>query len=132
NEDDPKKKGVSSFLRSRVNDLDRLTNEVSVVFFGVNVSCAKCHDHPKVEDWKQDHYYGMKSFLDRTVEVGSFVGEREAGGVKVKTVDGEEKWAKFMFLTGRVVEVAGAEEPSKEARQEEKRRLDEAKKKKVA
>ncbi len=131
-ESDPGRKGASGFLKARVKDVDRLTSDVSSVFFGVDVSCAKCHDHPKVDDWKQDHYYGMKSFLDRTVEVGKFVGEREYGSVKFETTDGEEKRAKFMFLTGRVVEMAGAEEPSKEAKQEEKRRLDEAKKKKEA
>ncbi len=128
----PGRKGSSAFLKARAKDLDRLTADVSSVFFGVNVSCAKCHDHPLVDDWKQDHYYGMKSFLDRTVEVGTFVGERESGTVKFKTTEGEEKLAKFMFLTGRVVEMAGAGEPSKEAKQEEKKRLDEAKKKKVA
>ncbi len=129
-ESGPGRKGASGFLKARAKDLDRLTSDVSSVFFGVDVSCAKCHDHPKVVDWKQDHYYGMKSFLDRTIEVGKFVGEREYGTVKFETTAGEERRAKFMFLTGRVVEVAGAEEPSKEAKQEEKRRLDEAKKKK--
>lgn len=126
----PGREGASTFLKARAKDLDRMTSEVSSIFFGVNVSCAKCHDHPKVEDWKQDHYYGMKSFLDRTIEVGNFVGERAYGTVKFKTTEGEEKRAQFMFLTGRVVEVAGAEEPSEEAKQEEKRRLDEAKKQK--
>src|SRR5262249_51821163 len=54
---DPKKKGAGEFLRTRVKDLDRLTADVSSVFFGVNISCAQCHDHPKVDDWKQDHFY---------------------------------------------------------------------------
>jgi hypothetical protein len=126
----PARKGSAGFLKSRAKDLDRLTSDVSSVFFGVDVSCAKCHDHPKVKDWKQDHYYGMKSFLGRTFESNGFVGENDYGLVKFKPIHGDERRAKFMFLTGRVVEVAGGDEPSKEARQEEKRRLDEAKKKK--
>jgi hypothetical protein len=126
-ERDPRRKGSSAFLKARVNDLDRLTSDVSSVFFGVNVSCAKCHDHPKVSDWTQDLYYGMKSFLGRTVDVGNFVGESGFGSVKFKTTDGEEKPAKFMFLTGRVVEVGGVEE--KDARQQEKRPFEAAKKK---
>ena len=56
-------KGAEKFYRNRIGDLDRLTNDVSVNFFGVNVSCAQCHDHPEVPSWKQDHYYGMKSFF---------------------------------------------------------------------
>ena len=62
-------KGTSSFLKVRVSDIDKLTSEVSSLFFGVNVSCAQCHDHPLVHDWKQDHFYGMKSFFSRTYEV---------------------------------------------------------------
>jgi hypothetical protein len=53
---------ASSCVRAS-SDLDRVTNDVSVVFFGVNVSCAQCHDHPLVSDWKQDHFYGMKTFF---------------------------------------------------------------------
>jgi Protein of unknown function (DUF1549)/Protein of unknown function (DUF1553) len=129
---DPRHKGSTGFLKARAKDTDRLTSDVSSIFFGVNVSCAKCHDHPRVKAWTQDLYYGVKSFLDRTTEVENFVGEREYGTVKFKTTDGVEKRAKFMFLTGRVVDVAGSEEPSKEVKKEEKRLLDLAKKKKSA
>ena len=129
-ESEPARKGSAEFLKARAKDLDRLTSDVSSVFFGVNVSCAKCHDHPLVEDWKQDHFYGMKSFLGRTFEAATSWASATTASVKFKTTEGEEKQAKFMFLTGRVVEVPGAEEPSKEAKKEEKRRLDEAKKKK--
>ncbi len=130
-ESKPETKGSSGFLKSRIKDLDRMTSDVSSVFFGVNVSCAKCHDHPLVHDWKQDHYYGMKSFLSRTIEFGAFVGETDYGTVKFKTVSGAERQAKFMFLTGKVVEVSGGAEPTREQRQELKRRSDEAKKKKT-
>ena len=128
----PGVKGSSEFLKARAKDTDRLTTDVSMIFFGVNVSCAKCHDHPLVKDWKQDHYYGMKSFLDRTFSVGNFVGEHGYGSVKYKTTEGEEKKARFLFLTGDEVEVGGPEELSAEAKKEDKRKLDEAKKKNEA
>ena len=54
-----------SFLRGRLTDADKLTSDVSVAFFGVNVSCTQCHNHPNVKDWTQDHLYGMKAFLIR-------------------------------------------------------------------
>ena len=132
NEAGPTGKGSSEFLKARAKDTDRLTTDVSMVFFGVNVSCAKCHDHPLVKDWKQDHYYGMKAFLDRTFAVGNFVGEHGYGSVKYKTTEGEEKKARFLFLTGQEVEVGGPEELSGEAKKEDKRKLDEAKRKKEA
>ncbi len=96
------------------------------------MSCAKCHDHPLVDDWKQDHYYGMKSFLDRTFVVGNFVGEHGYGSVKFKTTEGEEKKARFLFLTGKEVEVGGPEELTGDAKKAEKEKLDEAKKKNEA
>ena len=61
---DKVQKVAAEYLRQRVKDLDRLTAEVSSTFFGVNISCAQCHDHPLVRDWKQDHFYGMKAFLE--------------------------------------------------------------------
>ena len=79
-------KGAEKFYRNRIGDLDRLTNDVSVNFFGVNVSCAQCHDHPEVPSWKQDHYYGMKSFFNRTFENGNHIGERDYGQVSFKTL----------------------------------------------
>src|SRR5262249_46597599 len=47
---DPKTRGADEFLRSRIKDLNRVTVDVSTVFFGVNISCAQCHDHPHVQD----------------------------------------------------------------------------------
>src|SRR5262249_27339192 len=55
--DAPKTQGAGEFLKGRVKDLNRLTVDVSSLFFGVNISCAQCHDHPHVSDWTQDHYY---------------------------------------------------------------------------
>ncbi len=76
--------GAAEFIKDRVRDIDRLTNDVSVRFFGVNISCAQCHDHPNVTDWTQARYYGMKSFFGRTFENGGFVAEKEYGQVSYK------------------------------------------------
>jgi hypothetical protein len=103
-DNDPRLKPAGEFLRQRVRDLDKLTAEVSSLFFGVNVSCARCHDHPLVADWKQDHFFGMKSFFSRTYESGGRVAERDVGLVKFKTTKGVERTARLMFLTGKVVE----------------------------
>ena len=96
----PEAEGGRRVPRGRVNDLDRLTNDVSVPFFGVNISCAQCHDHPLVADWKQDHFYGMKSFFARTYEAGGVPRRAAAGLVKFKPTKGPERPAKLMFLTG--------------------------------
>jgi hypothetical protein len=108
---DPKTRGASEFLRTRVKDLNRLTTDVSTLFFGVNISCAQCHDHPHVDDWKQDHFYGMKAFFARTFEAGGKLAERAQGVVKFIPNKGTEKVARVMFLTGKVVEEPAAPPP---------------------
>lgn len=101
NEEDPSIKPALAFLKARARDLDQLTNDTSTLFFGVNVSCAKCHDHPLVEDWKQDHYFGMASFFQRTyLTRKNLLAEKFSGEVKFKTTKGEDKTAKLMFLSG--------------------------------
>jgi hypothetical protein len=128
---DKAKKAAAEYLRGRVKDVDRLTAEVSSTFFGVNISCAQCHDHPLVLDWKQDHFYGMKAFLDRTFVTGNgnngFVAERGSGTVKFKTTEGVERLARMMFLTGRKVDDPKAKDLSADAQKQEKERLQKAK-----
>ena len=122
NEEDEYQKAALQFVRTRIRDLGDLTNATSVSFFGVNVSCAKCHDHPLVEDWKQDHFYGLQSFLSRTYVTKKIVVlEKPFGEVKYTTREGVEKQAKFMFLTGTNVEVA-----SLELSGDDKKKFDEA------
>ena len=126
--DDAASKGAAGFFKQRIGDLDRLTNEVAVRFFGINVSCAQCHDHPEVASWKQDHYYGMKSFFNRTFDNGGFVAERAYGQISFKTTKGEEKKAQLMFLSGEVIKEPDTPEPDKKAKDEEKKRLEQFKK----
>ena len=130
-ENDPKQKGSVEFLKQRVNDLDRLTSEISVNFFGVNVSCAQCHDHPLVSDWKQDHFFGMKAFLSRTFDNGGFIAEREFGLVKFKPNKGPEKQATAMFLTGKEIDLPNYREPSAEEQKKEKEKFETSKKNKT-
>jgi hypothetical protein len=131
-ETDPKHKGASEFIKQRLGDPDKLTTEVSALFFGVNISCARCHDHPKVPDWKQDHFYGMKSFFNRTFDNGGFVAERDYGLVKFTTTSGKERQAKLMFLTGTVVDAPGMRDPSNDEQKKEKQRLESYKRRKLA
>jgi hypothetical protein len=128
--DAEQKRGPLQFVKSRANDIDRLTTDVSSLFFGVNVSCAKCHDHPLVLDWKQDHYYGMKSFFERTYLAGEFVGEKDYGLGKYKTTAGEEKTAKVMFLTGMTVDEPPDRTLTDDEKKAEKQQLEELKKNK--
>ncbi len=126
-ENDPKQKGAGEFLKGRVKDTDRLTIDVSTLFFGVNISCAQCHNHPHVHAWKQDLFYGMKSFFVRTVDSGGFVGEREFGQLRYKPNKADEKLAMPLFLTGESIELPNYREPTGAEQKAEKERLDKGK-----
>ena len=130
---DPKEAGASEFLSSRIKDLNKVTIDVSTRFFGVNVSCAQCHNHPLVENWTQDHFYGMKSFFARTVEAtGGILVEKDFGFVKYVPNKKTEKVSPVMFLTGKSLDVPGLSEPSAAEKKRDQQRIDEAKKTKKA
>ena len=113
-------KGAAGFLAKRAKSLDDMTNDVSRTFFGVSVNCAQCHDHPLVDDWKQDHYFGFQSFFARTyLTKRKTLAERSTGEVKFKTTGGEEKRAAFLFLTGAAVEEPAVERTKEELKAEE-------------
>jgi hypothetical protein len=131
-ESDPKTQGSSEFLKSRIKDLNRLTIDVSTVFFGVNVSCAQCHDHPHVRDWTQDQFYGMKSFFARTYDANGVLAEYDAGQVKYTPNKGTEKIAPVMFLTGKRLDLPNQRELNGEDRKKAQKRVSEAKKAKKA
>jgi Protein of unknown function (DUF1549)/Protein of unknown function (DUF1553) len=130
---DPKQAGASEFLSTRIKDLNRVTIDVSTRFFGVNVSCAQCHNHPLVENWTQDHFYGLKSFFARTVEAtGGILVERDFGSVKYVPNKKSEKVSPVMFLTGKALDVPGMAEPTADQKKRDQQRIDEAKKNKKA
>lgn len=124
-EGDAEQKGALTFLKSRATNVDDLTNDTSKLFFGVSINCAKCHDHPLVADWTQDHYYGLTSFFSRTYMTRkNFLAEREDGGeVKFRTTAGVEKKGQLMFLTGAVIT-----EPADERTDDEKKAAQERQK----
>lgn len=127
-EKDPKMLGSSTFVKSRVKDLNKLTIDASSTFFGVNVSCAQCHDHPHVQQWTQDQFYGMKSFFARSVDAGGFLGEKDFGVVKYIPNKGTEKVSPILFLNGKKIDAPGMREPNAEERKKEQQRLGDAKK----
>jgi hypothetical protein len=101
----PQDKRPAVFLHARAKELDTLTNDVSSLLFGVNIACAKCHDHPLVADWQQAHYFGIASFFERTIPLQSgYVTEKYDGRIKFTTTAGVEHEAKFMFLSGESVQ----------------------------
>jgi hypothetical protein len=63
---DPKTRPAARFFLDRDGESHVLTRDISRLFLGMNLQCAQCHDHPLVEAYKQDHYYGIYAFLSRS------------------------------------------------------------------
>lgn len=126
-------KGCEQFLKARLKDSDRMATDVSMRFFGVNISCAQCHNHPFVPGWSQDRYYGMKGFFSRTFEVGEFVAERDYGYVSYKPLKAEAtKRVPLIFINGEVIAEPEVVEPDDAAKKAEQKVIDDAKKEKKA
>jgi len=124
-EADENRKPALTFIKSRARELDDMLNDTAITFFGVNVTCAKCHDHPLTPDWKQHHYFGMASFFSRTyLTKKNLLAERPFGEVKFKSKRKDdtkgEQTAKFQFLTGSVID-----EPVVERSEEDKKKIEE-------
>jgi hypothetical protein len=63
---DPKKRPAAKFYLDRDADPNVLTRDISRLFLGTNLQCCQCHDHPRIDDYKQAHYYGLFAFLNRS------------------------------------------------------------------
>ena len=63
---DAKKRAPAKFYLDRDGEPHVLTKDISRLFLGMNLQCAQCHDHPLVDAYKQDHYYGVLAFLTRS------------------------------------------------------------------
>jgi hypothetical protein len=63
---DPKTRPPARFYLDRDGEPHQLTRDIGRLFLGMNLQCAQCHDHPLVDAYKQDHYYGIYAFLSRS------------------------------------------------------------------
>ena len=53
-------------VANRMNGFPRpadLASTTGKLFMGVQLRCAQCHDHPYVDDWKQDDFWGVAAFF---------------------------------------------------------------------
>src|SRR5262245_30046850 len=67
NDEDSKQRPAARFYLDREGEPHLLTKDIGRLFLGMNLQCSQCHDRPIVEDYKQDIYYGLFAFLNRTL-----------------------------------------------------------------
>ncbi len=57
---------AARFYLDRDGEPNLLTRDVGRIFFGRDLQCAQCHDHPNITDYLQREYYGIYAFFNRT------------------------------------------------------------------
>ena len=60
---DPKLRAAARFFLDRGSEPNLITRDVGRIFFGRDMQCAQCHNHPLVKDYQQSDYYGLLAFI---------------------------------------------------------------------
>jgi uncharacterized coiled-coil DUF342 family protein len=86
-------RAAAAFVLNRNAEPNLLTRDVGRIFFGRDVQCAQCHDHPNVADYKQSEYFGILAFVNRThlfqdAKDGNkpYLGEKAEGALEFSSV----------------------------------------------
>jgi hypothetical protein len=81
---DTKSAGAVWYLYERNNDHQQIAESIAPAFFGVRIECAQCHDHMTADEIKQEHYWGLVAFFNRSQNAdtpsGPAVAESAIGG----------------------------------------------------
>lgn len=90
---DPATRPAAKFFLDREGETNLVTRDISRLFFGLDLQCAQCHDHPLVGDYTQQDYYGLYAFLSR-----SFVFKDKSDQVSIAERAEEEVTYQSVFI----------------------------------
>lgn len=95
---DPANRGPARFYLDRDGEVNQITKDIGKLFLGVNLECAQCHNHPQIEDYHQQHFYGISAFFTR-----SFVmTDKEKRVVFAEKADGEVTFESVFEIRDKV------------------------------
>jgi hypothetical protein len=100
-----------AFSRNEV--LTEMTDAIGMVFLGLTVGCARCHDH-RFDDFPQEDYYRLQAFLAATHEHDIVLADkatRDAWQAKTNNVN-----AAIKALTKQIADLPGNGELSTTSR----------------
>ncbi len=103
---DDKQRTRSRFLLDRAAEPHAITRDVGRIFFGRDLQCAQCHDHPLIDNYLQEDYYGLFAFFQRVSLLTpkkskkSFLSEKADGEAVFTSVFTEEKGQTLPRLPG--------------------------------
>ena len=104
---DEKVRAATAFYLFRDGEPNLLTRDTGRAFFGMDMQCCQCHDHPLIDDYYQADYYGIYAFLSRGFlftdkDKKVFFAEKANGDVTFTSVFTEEKGRTRPRLPGDV------------------------------
>lgn len=114
--EDAKTRPAARFYLDRDGEPHLLTRDVGRLFLGMNITCNQCHDSPLVEDYKQDIYYGIYAFLNRSA---LFTNTKTKVAVMAEKADGEASY-QSVFDPAKVTKTTGPRLPGRELVKEPK------------
>ena len=82
--DDNMGKNEKALEQYRADQLDDVVSTTSLVFLGVTVGCARCHNH-KTDPFFATDYYSLVAVFNGTEKYGLVPGTEDSNGKKVKT-----------------------------------------------
>lgn len=74
---DPASRAASRFFLDRTAEPHLMTRDIGRIFFGRDLQCAQCHDHPLVEDYLQADYHGLLAFVSTSYPQVLKAGDKE-------------------------------------------------------
>jgi hypothetical protein len=83
---------AARFLMNRDCEPNAVTRDLGRMYFGMDLQCAQCHDHPLVEDYFQADYYGLYAFVLRSslftdrAKKTTLIAEKGEGEANYKSV----------------------------------------------
>jgi hypothetical protein len=88
---DPALRPAMKFYLDRDGDQNLVTRDIGRLFLGRDLQCAQCHDHPLIDDYKQEHYYGLLAYWNRSSiftdkQNQKYIAEKADGEVTFKSV----------------------------------------------
>lgn len=97
---DPSQRARARFLLDRDMEPTLVVRDISRLFLGANLQCAQCHDHPRIEAYKQEHFHGLMAYFNRTYLFDDpklkkkVIGEKADGEVTFQSVFDPKKVTK--------------------------------------
>ncbi|MBC8115533.1 MAG: DUF1549 domain-containing protein, partial [Candidatus Saccharimonas sp.] len=80
--------------------------DVSQLFLGLRIQCARCHHHP-FEKWSQDDYYGLAAFFSRVGKKNIIGGNNAMRDKRIFTIDNQGPAQARNERTGKMLAPAG-------------------------